>query len=60
MAVKDGARRIPAPISHLNISKKVIAFGWYGGKYSHSTCFSRCFPIVIIIVNLLAVPLLCF
>jgi DNA adenine methylase len=52
MAVKDGARRIPAPISHLNISKKVIAFGWYGGKYSHldwllpllPDCYHYCEP----------------
>jgi len=35
MAVSEGVRRIPAPISRLKISKKVIAFGWYGGKYSH-------------------------
>lgn len=35
MAVKEGARRIPAPISQLKTPRKVIAFGWYGGKYSH-------------------------
>ncbi len=35
MAVREGARRIPAPISQLKASKKVIAFGWYGGKFSH-------------------------
>ena len=35
MAVSEGARRIPAPISQLKISKKVLAFGWYGGKFSH-------------------------
>jgi DNA adenine methylase len=35
MAVREGARRIPAPISQLSTPKKVIAFGWYGGKFSH-------------------------
>lgn len=35
MAVRDGTRRIPAPISQLKISRKLIAFGWYGGKFSH-------------------------
>lgn len=35
MAVREGVRRIPAPISQLKASKKVIAFGWYGGKFSH-------------------------
>lgn len=35
MAVKEGAKRMPAPISQLRSSHKVIAFGWYGGKFSH-------------------------
>jgi DNA adenine methylase len=35
MAVREGARRIPAPISQLKTYRKVIAFGWYGGKFSH-------------------------
>lgn len=35
MAVREGVRRLPAPLSQLKISKKVIAFGWYGGKFSH-------------------------
>lgn len=35
MPIKEGARKIPAPISQLRASRKVIAFGWYGGKYSH-------------------------
>ncbi len=35
MAVREVARRIPAPISQLKTSRKVIAFGWYGGKFSH-------------------------
>jgi len=35
MAVKEGVRRIPAPISQLKTTRKVIAFGWYGGKFSH-------------------------
>lgn len=35
MAVKELARRIPAPISKLKTSRKLIAFGWYGGKFSH-------------------------
>lgn len=35
MAVREGARRVPAPISQLKASRKVIAFGWYGGKFSH-------------------------
>lgn len=28
-------KQTPAPISHLKKPKKLIAFGWYGGKYSH-------------------------
>jgi len=28
-------KRKPPPISRLNVSRKLIAFGWYGGKYSH-------------------------
>jgi DNA adenine methylase len=35
MFVKEGVRKIPPPISQLKTSKKVIAFGWYGGKFSH-------------------------
>src|SRR3972149_1220795 len=35
MVVKEGVRKIPPPISQLKTSKKVIAFGWYGGKFSH-------------------------
>lgn len=35
MAVREGARRIPAPISQLKTPRKLIAFGWYGGKFSH-------------------------
>lgn len=52
MAVKEGIRRIPAPISQLKISRKLIAFGWYGGKFSHldwllpllPECFHYCEP----------------
>ncbi len=35
MAFREGGRKIPAPISHLKSSRKHIAFGWYGGKFSH-------------------------
>lgn len=28
-------RRTPPPISHLSAYKKLIPFGWYGGKFSH-------------------------
>jgi DNA adenine methylase len=52
MAVKEGTRRIPAPISQLITSRKVIAFGWYGGKFSHldwllpllPECYHYCEP----------------
>jgi DNA adenine methylase len=52
MAVRKGARRIPARISQLKTSKKVIAFGWYGGKFSHldwllpllPECYHYCEP----------------
>lgn len=52
MAMREGARRIPAPISQLKTSKKVIAFGWYGGKFSHldwllpllPECYHYCVP----------------
>ena len=32
---KESRRKIPPPISHLIGKKKLIAFGWYGGKFSH-------------------------
>lgn len=52
MFVREGARRIPAPISQLKTSRKVIAFGWYGGKFSHldwllpllPECYHYCEP----------------
>jgi len=28
-------RRVPPPISRLKTRRKLIAFGWYGGKFSH-------------------------
>ncbi|MBL8745012.1 MAG: DNA adenine methylase [Phycisphaerae bacterium] len=28
-------RGVPPPISRLNARRKLIAFGWYGGKFSH-------------------------
>jgi len=52
MAVREGVRRIPAPISRLKTSRKLIAFGWYGGKFSHldwllpllPECYHYCEP----------------
>lgn len=52
MFVREGTKKIPAPISKLRASKKVIAFGWYGGKFSHQDwllpilpeCFHYCEP----------------
>lgn len=35
MAIGESTRLTPSPISKLIGTKKVIAFGWYGGKYSH-------------------------
>lgn len=29
------SKHVPSPISTVKSRKKVIAFGWYGGKYSH-------------------------
>jgi DNA adenine methylase len=51
-AVSEGSRRIPAPISQLKAYRKVIAFGWYGGKFSHldwlipllPECYHYCEP----------------
>ncbi len=51
-AVSEGGRRIPAPISQLKAYRKVIAFGWYGGKFSHldwlipllPECYHYCEP----------------
>ena len=46
-------KKTPSPISKLNHSKKLIAFGWYGGKFSHldwllpllpSNCTHYCEP----------------
>jgi DNA adenine methylase len=39
-SVPDGhacrsARMTPPPVSHLATKKKLIPFGWYGGKFSH-------------------------
>ena len=28
-------KKVPAPLSKLSRPKKLIAFGWYGGKFSH-------------------------
>jgi DNA adenine methylase len=33
--VTSSKKRVPAAISTLDRSKKLIAFGWYGGKFSH-------------------------
>ncbi len=35
MSNKSALKKKPAPINRLMNSKKIIAFGWYGGKYSH-------------------------
>lgn len=35
MSVVEVTRKIPAPISQLKAPRKLIAFGWYGGKFSH-------------------------
>lgn len=32
---KTPRRNAPPPVSRLNGKRKLIAFGWYGGKYSH-------------------------
>lgn len=45
-------RGMPPPVSRLNGSRKLIAFGWYGGKFSHldwllpllPTCRHYCEP----------------
>jgi DNA adenine methylase len=45
-------RNAPSPVSHSKASQKTIAFGWYGGKYSHldwllpllPTCHHYCEP----------------
>lgn len=50
--MRQGTKKIPASISQLKTSKKVIAFGWYGGKFSHldwllpllPDCFHYCEP----------------
>jgi DNA adenine methylase len=68
MVVKEGARRIPAPISQLKTSAKVIAFGWYGGKFSHldwllpllPECYHYCEPFggsAAILLNRIPSPL---
>jgi DNA adenine methylase len=52
MAVRDGMRKTPEPISQLKTYRKVIAFGWYGGKFSHldwllpllPECYHYCEP----------------
>lgn len=33
--VRNNGKRIPPPIGTLRQPKKIIAFGWYGGKFSH-------------------------
>lgn len=54
-AASNGVKRrrgTPPPVSCLNGSRKLIAFGWYGGKYSHldwllpllPTCHHYCEP----------------
>ena len=33
--IRNNGKRVPPPISTLVQPKKIIAFGWYGGKFSH-------------------------
>jgi len=33
--IRNNGKRVPPPISNLRQPKKIIAFGWYGGKFSH-------------------------
>jgi len=33
--IRNNGKRIPPPIGTLRQPKKIIAFGWYGGKFSH-------------------------
>ena len=35
LVAKKAARVAPPPIRRLNTKRKLIAFGWYGGKFSH-------------------------
>lgn len=35
MASINNSKKVPAPIIRLNGKKKLIPFGWYGGKFSH-------------------------
>jgi DNA adenine methylase len=52
VAMREGAKKIPAPILGLKASRKVVAFGWYGGRFSHldwllpllPPCFHYCEP----------------
>ena len=33
--IRNNGKRVPPPIGNLRRPKKIIAFGWYGGKFSH-------------------------
>lgn len=33
--IRNNGKRVPPPIGTLRQPKKIIAFGWYGGKFSH-------------------------
>ncbi|MDR3001382.1 MAG: DNA adenine methylase [Fibromonadaceae bacterium] len=35
VAVEQYTRKMPPPIMRMNKPRKLIAFGWYGGKFSH-------------------------
>ena len=35
ITIERHVRKIPPPILRMNKPKKLIAFGWYGGKFSH-------------------------
>jgi len=35
IATKKHTRKIPPPVLQMSKPKKLIAFGWYGGKFSH-------------------------
>ncbi|MDR1004603.1 MAG: DNA adenine methylase [Prevotellaceae bacterium] len=49
---KQQTRKVASPIIHMKRPKKLIAFGWYGGKFSHldwllpqlPKCFHYCEP----------------
>ena len=70
IATERHTRKMPAPILRMSKPKKLIAFGWYGGKFSHldwllpklPDCLHYCEPFAgsgAVLLNRKPSPVIC-